>query len=127
MNSSKPMHNMRKRKLLTRFQLQDAYSPKNVIFSAADLSRIIRNLNPNKSHGHDNLSIRMLQLCGDSIIPPLTILFQSAIEAGHFPDSWKKANATPIHKKQSKNIVRNYRPISLLPILGKVFEKVIIQ
>ena len=98
---------------------------KNIIFSAADLSRIIKNLNPNKSHGHDNLSIRMLQLCGDSIIPPLTILFQSAIEAGHFPDSWKKANVTPIHKKQSKNIVKNYRPISLLPILGKVFEKVI--
>ena len=67
----------------------------------------------------------MLQLCGDSIITPLTILFQSAIEAGHFPDSWKKANVTPIHKKQSKYIVKNYRPISLLPILGKVFEEVI--
>ena len=73
----------------------------------------------------DNLSIRMIQICGDSIITPLTILFESAIESGHFPDSWKKGNITPVHKKPSKNFVKNYRPISLLPILGKIFEKVI--
>ena len=53
------------------------------------------------------------------------MLFQSAIQAGHFPDTWKKGNITPVHKKQSKNLVENYRLISLLPILGKVFEKVI--
>ena len=91
----------------------------------SDLSKIIKDLNPNKSHGHDNLSIRMIQICGESIIPPLILLFESSIQSGNFPDSWKKGNITPVHKKQSKNLVNNYRPISLLPILGKVFEKVI--
>ena len=67
----------------------------------------------------------MIQICGESIIPPLILLFESSIQSGNFPDSWKKGNITPVHKKQSKNLVNNYRPISLLPILGKVFEKVI--
>ena len=97
----------------------------DINFSSTDISKIIRDLNPNKSHGHDNLSIRMIQICGNSIITPLTILFESAIESGHFPDSWKKGNITPVHKKQPKNFVKNYRPISLLPILGKIFENVI--
>ena len=59
----------------------------------------------------------MIQICGGSIIPPLILLFGSSIQSGNFPDSWKKGNITPVHKKQSKNVVNNYRPISILPIL----------
>ena len=44
---------------------------------------------------------------------------------GYFPDEWKKANVVTIHKKKEKNLIQNYRPISLLPICGKLFEKVI--
>ena len=39
--------------------------------------------------GHDNISIKMIQICGDSIIEPLKMIFESAISSGHFPDSWK--------------------------------------
>ena len=42
-----------------------------------------------------------------------------------FPDDWKKKNVVPIHKKAQKNLIKNYRPISLLPIFGKVFEKLV--
>ena len=42
-----------------------------------------------------------------------------------FPDTWKIGNIVPVHKKESKQLVKNYRPISLLPICGKIFEKVI--
>ena len=97
----------------------------DIFFSFSDLSKIIKNLNPNKAHGHDNISIKMIQICGDSIISPLKLLFESAIRSGHFPDSWKKGNIIPVHKKESKNLLKNYRPISLLPIFGKIFEKVI--
>ena len=41
------------------------------------------------------------------------------------PDKWKKANVIPVHKKESKNLLKNYRPISLLPVCGKIFEKCI--
>ena len=86
---------------------------------------MIQNLNSNKAHGHDNISVKMNQMYGDSIIPPLKLIFESAIKSGHSPDSWKKGNIIPIHKKESKYLVKNYRPISLLPIFGKIFEKII--
>ena len=88
----------------------------NIIFSSEDLSKIIKRLNPNKAHGHDQISIKMIQICGDSIILPLGIIFHSAIKSSHFPDSWKKVNTTPVYKKDNENIMKNYRPISLLPI-----------
>ena len=98
---------------------------KNIEISSSNLSRIIKHLNPNKAHGHDNISIKMIQICGDSIIPPLKLIFESAIRSSHFPDAWKKGNIIPVHKKESKNFVKNYRPISLLPIFGKILEKII--
>ena len=66
----------------------------------------------------------MLKLCDKSIIPPLSLLFQNCIDTRSFPDTWKKTNV-PIHKKGDKQIVDNYRPISLLRILGKIFERII--
>ena len=45
----------------------------DITFSSSDLSKIIKELNPNKAHGHDGIFINMIQICGDSIIPPLKI------------------------------------------------------
>jgi hypothetical protein len=67
----------------------------------------------------------MIQLCGDSICYPLSIIFNNALKSGIFPDIWKRGNIVPVHKKASKQMVGNYRPISLLPIFGKIFEKII--
>ena len=97
----------------------------DLTFTPSDLSKIINDLNSNKSHGHDNISVKMIKLCGEPILIPLTLIFQSAIKHGEFPDSWKKGNIIPVHKKDNKNLLKNYRPISLLPIFGKIFEKVI--
>ena len=71
----------------------------NIQFSSSDISKIIRDyLNPNKAHGHDNISIKMIQLCGESIIQPLSMIFESEIKSGHFPDCWKRGNFFPVHK-----------------------------
>ena len=67
----------------------------------------------------------MIQLCDDSIIFPLKLILDNAIKACYFPDTWKMGNIIPVHKKESKNQVKNYRPISLLPIFGKIFEKIL--
>ena len=68
----------------------------------------------------------MLLLCDDSIVLPLRLLiFQNILSTGIFPELWKRANITPIHKKGDKQIIKNYRPISLLPICSKLFEKII--
>ena len=47
------------------------------------------------------------------------------LEEGIFPDDWKKRNVVPVHKKKSTNLIKNYRPISLLPIFSKIFERLI--
>ena len=96
-----------------------------VNFSINDIAKIIQNLDPNKAHGHDKISIQMLQLCCNSICKPLELIFQQAVESGSFPSEWKKGNVVPIHKKDDKQYLKNYRPISLLPICGKTFEKLV--
>ena len=53
------------------------------------------------------------------------VVFEGALQEGKYPDCWKKANVVPVHKKESKSLIRNYRPISLLSILGKIFERLI--
>ena len=97
----------------------------NITFDDDSILKIIRNLNPSKAHGWDGISIKMIKMCELSIITPLTIIYKKAIQSGIYPDNWKKGNIVPIHKKDSKNLVKNYRPISLLPICGKIFEKLI--
>ena len=59
------------------------------------------------------------------IVKPLSIIFKNCIDNGIFPDIWKKSNIIPIHKKGDKQITDNYRPVSLLPICGKIFEKLL--
>ena len=90
-----------------------------------DLHLIIKNLNANKAHGWDDISIRMIQLCGKSIALPLKLFFKTILEEGTFPEHWKNSNVVPIHNKESKNLIKNYRPISLLPIFSKILERLI--
>ena len=90
-----------------------------------DILLIIKNLNPNKAHVWDNVSIRVTQLCGKAIVKPLKYLFESSLTVGIFSQDWEKANIITVYKKGSKNCLKNYRPISLLPIFSKIFEKLI--
>ena len=63
--------------------------------------------------------------CDKSIVPPLFVIFKNSLETGIFPSTWKNANIVPVHKKQEKTVIKNYRPISLLPIMEKLLEKCI--
>ena len=94
-------------------------------FNEDEALKIIRSLNIHKAHGHDDISIRMIKICDKSLLKPLTILFQNSINSSCYPIIWKRSNIIPVHKKNNKQLVNNYRPISLLPIFGKIFEKII--
>ena len=76
----------------------------------------------NKNHGHDMISIRMLKLYGVAISRHLNIIFKTCLNTGKFPSEWKKSNVVPIYKKDSKRNVKNYRPVSLLPICSKILN-----
>ena len=91
-------------------------------FSETDILQIINNQDSNKAHGH---MISMLILCGEAICRPLNIIFKTCLNTGKFPSEWKKGNAGPIHKKYDKQNVKNYLPVSLLPICGKISERLI--
>ena len=92
--------------------------------SLRKILELIRSLDSNKAHGCDDVSIAMLKICDEAIVLPLQIIYTNCLEKGVYPNLWKRANVLPIHKKESRQLTKNYRPISLLPICGKLFEKI---
>ena len=74
-----------------------------------DYGKACKNLNVNKAHGWDQVSIRIIKACGNSIPFPLKLIFKSMINEGVFPEDWKKNNVVPIHIKESKNLIKNYK------------------
>ena len=97
----------------------------SVFISEEAIVDIINKLNKNKAHGYDGISIPMLKICPLEIARPLCLIFKKCIESGTFPLTWKFANVQPVHKKNSRQDKTNYRPISLLPICSKIFEKIV--
>ena len=97
----------------------------SIQLSENDILTLIRNLDPNKATGSDGISCHMLRLCDNSIVLPLKLIFENILASTVYPDLWKKANVTPVHKKNDKQQIKNYRPISMLPICGKMLEKII--
>ena len=65
----------------------------------------------------------MIKICDKSLLEPLIILFKNSTKSSHYPDIWKRSNIISVHKKNDKQLVINYQPISLLPIFGKKFKK----
>ena len=55
------------------------------------------------------------------------MIYEKCLESGIYPPLWKRANVIPVHKKGGRQSKQNYRPISLLPIFGKIFEKIIFE
>ena len=67
--------------------------------------------------------LRMIKICDEALVKPLSLIYKNCIDTGVFPDIWKKSNIVPVYKREDKQIIDNYRPISLLPICGKILEK----
>ena len=58
------------------------------------------------------------------LVVPLTYMINFSILTGKFPTNWKIAKVVPLHKKGDKKLLKNYRPVSLLPVAGMILEKV---
>jgi hypothetical protein len=91
----------------------------------SEILKIIKSLKNKYSSGFDGLSNAMLKREPHIFARLLTSLINKSIEEGVFPDCLKVANVIPIYKKGEKTNLNNYRPISLLPVLSKVYEKVL--
>ena len=89
------------------------------------VSKLIRKLKSKSSSGHDGLSSIQLKYISDDIITVLTHIINQSLCTGIFPSTLKIAKITPIYKKGDPHLTDNYRPISLLPVMSKIFEKVV--
>ena len=90
-----------------------------------ELSREIDKLDNKKSSGYDDISVKFLKLCKSIILKPLVLIFNKSVLTGEYPDELKIAKVIPLFKSGDKTLVNNYRPISLLSIINKLFEKLI--
>ena len=106
-------------------QLLTNHKLESIFFDEAKILALIRALNVNKAHGWDEISIRMIKICDTALVKPLVNIFRFSLNSGKFPNNWKKGNIVTVYKKSEKDIVKNYRPVSLLPILSKIYEKCI--
>ena len=90
-------------KLPTNLAPRTDQSLTSINFSQDDILKIIQNLNPNKAHDPDKISICMIKICGKSLCKPLEMIFKPCIIKGEYPSEWKKANVVPVHKKATSN------------------------
>ena len=91
----------------------------------SELLKLISKLEIKKACGYDHISNRILKASSYIITPYLSMLYNNCIKQGIFPNTYKVAQVIPLYKGGDKEDLNSYRPISLLPIFGKLFEKII--
>ena len=92
---------------------------------SSTVSILLSKLSKSKATGLGKISCRLLRECPDLIAESLSLIFNCSIITGIFPNEWKCAKVVPIHKQGKRNCVDNYRPISIIPAVAKVFERLI--
>lgn len=89
------------------------------------MSDIIDKLPSKSSFGFDGISTKLLKSVKSALTKPITVIINQMIRTSIFPDKLKIAKVIPLYKKNDETVFSNYRPISLLPAISKIFEKVL--
>ena len=87
---------------------------------------LLKKIDEKKATGLDKIPSKLLKMAASIVAPSLTNVFTKSILTGIYPTEWKLARMTPIFKiKGSKSDINNYRPISVIPVVSKVLEKLV--
>ena len=86
---------------------------------------LLSNIDIRKACGHDMLLPRLIKESSDAIAGPVTKILNTAIVQGRYPSKWKMGQVTPVFKKDDETDKRNYRPVTVLPCLNNIFERLL--
>ena len=92
-----------------------------------DIVKSLKSLRNDCSTGCDNIPVSFIKPIAEYIASPLTFISNNLIEEWKFPDQWEIARISPIPKVTNPTELKDYRPISILPILSKVYEKQVLH
>ena len=90
-----------------------------------EIGKHIDSLKNKNSSGHNKITSTFLKNIKSAVVQPLSILINKSLETGIVPDKLKLAKVIPIYKSKDKELLNNYRPISLLPTISKIMEKLV--
>ena len=90
-----------------------------------EVSKILKNMKPKSSSSHDKISPKLAKLTQEGITIPLVHIINLSLQTGQIPNNMKLAQVVPIFKNGEKNLIQNYRPISLLPTFSKLLERIV--
>ena len=94
-------------------------------FNLNEVTRALETLNPNKSIGHDKIPPRELKMACNVLAPSLTNIFNVCIQTSNWLEQWKRGIWVPLQKKDNHSDIKNYRPITILAAIDKVFEQLL--
>ena len=97
----------------------------SIEISEEDVHDQLINLDITKALGPDSISPKLLKKAAKPLSKILQYIFNLSLKTSIFPAIWKKANVVPLYKKGDKSDINNYRPVSLLSVVAKVFERII--
>ena len=89
-----------------------------------EVNSLLANLDISKASDPYNFPVKMIKNASNIISSPFHTIFNQSLQSGTFPDKLKYAKVSPVHKGGPKDILGNYRPISVLPIFSKIFEQI---
>ena len=87
--------------------------------------QLLTSLSSNKATGVDKISSKIIKIASPAIADSLTHIFNQAVTLSSFPDEWKTARVVPLYKNGQRNLAGNYTPISVLPVISKIMEKIL--
>ena len=92
---------------------------------ATEVFSLFNKLNKSKATCLDKIAARLIRECADLIFIPICDIVSQPFSLGIFPDDWKCARATPLFKQGDRDDLNNYRPISVISVVVKVFERIV--
>ena len=98
-----------------------------MFMSITEVEKCIKSIKLKNRKGYDRIPQRILVDGVDHLLPPLTKLFIVIYTEKKIPEQWRLSKIIPVHKKGSKHVIENYRPVANLCCASKIFERLILN